>query len=225
MVHGGDSVVDLGVEMVDRDKGLVGEMVALEVTPGALDVIEFGGVSRQPLDGQPGPRGKRSGGGAAGVDRAVVEHQDGWLGRGARRRCELAIEPREQADEVGTALGGAGLDHQAAGGNVERPQQGAPACLPRRRDAEVGATLGPGMGEVGVGQGLELVAEQNPDVAGPRLLPQQPEPQAGPLDRLRVLAAFQAVARPAPGEAPFCRAGCSAVRARSSARPAARSPP
>ena len=61
------------------------------------------------------------------------------------------------------------------------------------------------MGEIGVGQGLGLVAEQNPDGAGPSLLPQQPAPQAGTLGRQRVLPAFQAVARPAPGEAPFGR--------------------
>ena len=85
----------------------------------------------------------------------------------------------------------------------------------RRLDPEVGAPLGPEMGKIGVGQGFRFVGEQEPDVAGPGLLPQQLEPQAGTLDRLGVLAASQAVPRPAPREAPFAAARCSAGRARS----------
>ena len=43
---------------------------------------------------------------------------------------------------------------------------------------KVGAPLGPEMGKIGVGQGFRFVGEQEPDVAGPGLLPQQLEPQA-----------------------------------------------
>ena len=61
------------------------------------------------------------------------------------------------------------------------------------------------MGEVGVGQGFGLVSEQEPDVAGLGLLPQQVETETGARDRLGILAADQGVTWPAPGEAPFCR--------------------
>ena len=88
---------------------------------------------------------------------------------------------------------------------VEGAQDGTLARLPRRLEPQVGTPLGPGMGEVGVGQGFGLVSEQEPDVAGLGLLPQQVETETGARDRLGILAAYQGVAWPAPGEAPFCR--------------------
>ena len=54
-----------------------------------------------------------------------------------------------------------------------------------------------------MGQGLGLVPEQEVDVAGRGLLLQQPEPQAGAVDRARVLPTLEAVPRPAPAVAPF----------------------
>src|SRR4051794_15104668 len=73
-----------------------------------------------------------------------------------------------------------------------------------------GAAFGPGpseigVGEIGVGERLRLVAEQQDDVARRGLLLQQPQAQAGAVDRIGVLPALQRVARPAPGEAPFFR--------------------
>ena len=53
--------------VVERDgvgEGLVGEMMRLEVAPHRLDVVEFGRVFRQPLDGQPVCPGGESGEGA-----------------------------------------------------------------------------------------------------------------------------------------------------------------
>ena len=70
-----DVVEDVGV-----GECLVGEMMGLEVTPDYLDVVEFGGIFRQPLDGQPmGALGEGRQRCLADVDRAVVEHHDDRL--------------------------------------------------------------------------------------------------------------------------------------------------
>ena len=45
--------MDGAVEGVGVSEGLVGEMMGLEIVPDNLDVVEFGGVFRQPLDGEP----------------------------------------------------------------------------------------------------------------------------------------------------------------------------
>jgi hypothetical protein len=77
LVAGVDGGVDGLVERVDILEGLVGEMVRLEVAPDRFDVVEFGGVFRQPLDGEPvGAGGQRGAGELAGVDRPVVLDQD-----------------------------------------------------------------------------------------------------------------------------------------------------
>ena len=49
-----DSTANSSIELLDGLDGLVGEEMALEVAPGALDVIELRGVFKQPPDGQPG---------------------------------------------------------------------------------------------------------------------------------------------------------------------------
>ena len=73
-------MVDALVEDVGISEGLVGEMMGLEVTPDDLDVVEFGCIFRQPLDGEPmGTLGERGPCRLADVDRAVVEHHDDRL--------------------------------------------------------------------------------------------------------------------------------------------------
>src|SRR5215213_897477 len=91
----------------------------LEVAPAALDVVQLGGVFRQPLDGEPGARGKRAGGQLAGVDRPVVEHRDQRPGAfgGAAGGAKLV----EQVDKVGGALGGAGMDEQVPADRIKAP--------------------------------------------------------------------------------------------------------
>ena len=53
--EGVDGLVDGAVEVVGIGEGPVGEVVAFEVAPNRLDVVELGGVAGQPLDGEPGP--------------------------------------------------------------------------------------------------------------------------------------------------------------------------
>ena len=50
--------MDNAVEMIDIGEGLMREEVTLQIGPGSLDVVEFGGIFRQPFDGQPIPRGE-----------------------------------------------------------------------------------------------------------------------------------------------------------------------
>src|SRR3954463_5839873 len=73
LVAGVDGSVDGPIERVDILEGLVGEMVRLEVAPDRFNVVEFGRVFRQPLDGEPmGAGGQGGAGELAGMDRPVV---------------------------------------------------------------------------------------------------------------------------------------------------------
>ena len=202
-VEGEHGMVEGGVEVVHVAERAVGQVVALQVAPGTLDVVQLRRVLREPLDREPGPRGQRLPARLARVDRAVVERQHHRPILAARRRAVVPIEPRQQGDEVGGALGGAGEDDQLAAGMVEHAEERALLRLPRRLDPEVGAASGPAVGEIGVGQRLRLVPEQQVDVASPRLLPQEPEAQSRVVDRPRVLPALERVPRPAPAVAPF----------------------
>src|SRR4051795_4296058 len=58
-VEGVNSPVDGEIELAGVAEGAVGQVVALQVAPGALDVVQLRGVLRQPLDREPGPRGER----------------------------------------------------------------------------------------------------------------------------------------------------------------------
>ena len=69
------------VESVSISKGLMREMMRLEVVPHDLDVVQFGRILGQPLDGKPvRPGGQRRPGELAGVDRTIVLDQYRRLG-------------------------------------------------------------------------------------------------------------------------------------------------
>src|SRR4051794_2890163 len=202
-VEGVNSSMDGEIELDGVAEGAVGQVVALQVAPGALDVVQLRRVLREPLDREPGARGERLPARLARMDRAVVQDQGDRPILAARRRAVVPVEPRQQGDEVAGPLGGAGEDDQLAAGVVEHAEERALLRLPWRLDPEVGAAPGPAVGEIGVGQRLRLVPEQQVDVASPRLLPQEPEAQARVVDRPRVLPALERVPRPAPAVAPF----------------------
>lgn len=159
--------------MIDIGEGLMREEVTFQIAPGPLDVVEFRGIFRQPFDGQPIAR--REGGlrGFAGMDRAVVEHEDDGLVRAARARPVEGIEVAEELDKVAAALGGAAARDQLAGGAVERADDRPLLGLPRRLDAQIAAAFGPGASEIGMGERLRLIAEQQGNVADLRLLLQR----------------------------------------------------
>jgi hypothetical protein len=56
--------------------------------------------------------------------------------------------------------------------------------------------------QIRIGQSLGFVANQEADVASRGLLLQQPEPQAGAIDRSGVLSALEAVSRATPAIPP-----------------------
>ena len=76
MVEAGDSFRDGAGKSVGIGEGAVGELMLLEIAPASFDVVQFGGVFRQPFEGEPGAPGERLCGQLAGVDRPVVENRD-----------------------------------------------------------------------------------------------------------------------------------------------------
>jgi hypothetical protein len=200
--------MDSAVEMIDIGEGLMREEMAFQIAPGSLDVVQFRSVFRQPFDGQPIARSKRGARGLADMDGTVVEYEeDGFVGAAWTRPVDR-VEAADEGDEVATALGGAGIDDQLMSGAVERTDDRPLLGLPRRLDPQIATAFGPDAGEIGMGERLRLVAEQQGDIAGSGLLPQQAQAQAAAVDRIGVLSALQRVPRPAPGEAPLYEALC-----------------
>src|SRR5438270_13393798 len=105
VVEASDSIRDGAGESIGIGEGAVGELMLLEVAPASFDVVQFGGVFGQPVEGEPGALGERLCGQLAGVDRPVVEHRDQGPSSfgGAVGGAKLV----EQGNEVGGALGGA----------------------------------------------------------------------------------------------------------------------
>src|SRR5215469_17162589 len=194
------------IENVRVGKGLVSQMMGLEVAPDNLDVIELRGIFRQPLEGEPvGTFGKRRQCGLADVDRAVVEHKNDGLDRCPGLRAVEAIENLQMSNEVGAALGAGGGHNELALCPIERAHHGDFLRLPGRRHAQVGAAFGPGTGQIRMRQGLALIAEQQHDVAREGLRLAQLEPQTAPIDGVGILTALQRVPRSAKAKPPFFR--------------------
>ncbi len=85
----------------------------------------------------------------AGVDWAVIEYEDDGSPHLARPRSPMPVDLRRQSDEVGAALGSAGLDQKVAPGPVEDTEQGHLGRLPRRGSPQIGALLRPDVREIG----------------------------------------------------------------------------
>ena len=119
-VQGTHGCVDCAVEGVGISEGLMGQMARLEIVPDNLDVVEFGCVFWQPLDGEPvfarldGFKSE-----LADMDRPVVLDQydrfycPSWL------RTEQVVELLEVSDEVAAALGLARMHNQLARDMIE----------------------------------------------------------------------------------------------------------
>jgi hypothetical protein len=112
VVETGDGVRDGAGESVGIGEGAIGELMLLEVAPASLDIVQLGGVFRQPFEGEPGALGERLCRQLAAVDRSVVEHRDQGPGSFAGAVCGADLV--EQVDKIGRALGGAGLHEKAA---------------------------------------------------------------------------------------------------------------
>jgi hypothetical protein len=198
-----DAEGDGGIELVDGSKGLVREEVSFEIPPGALDVVQFGRVFRQPFDGQPWSFVEGRAGQLADMDRPIIEDQDHRLCGPSGGWPIERLEALQQGNEIGAALGSAAMDDQLAGGMIEHAQQRQLARLAGGGHPQVSAALGPGVGQIGMGQRLGLVGRQQHDVAGVGLLLQQLEPEPGAVYGVGILPAVQTVPGPAPSEAVF----------------------
>ena len=201
-----DGVMDGLVEGGEVREGLVGEVMGLEIAPDRLDFIEFGGVFRQPLDGEPVCAGGQGGERAfAGVDRTIVLDQHDRLGLSRGLRSKETVELLQMCDEIAAALGQAGMDDELARDVIERPQHRDLLGLPRRRHTQVRPRLRPGAGEIGMRQRLALIAVEKNNVARFGLLFAQLQAQAHPFHLAFRLTSLQRVPGPPPAELFFAR--------------------
>src|SRR5271166_539031 len=196
LLHG---LVNRVVERFGVGKGLMRQVVRLEIMPDHLDVVEFRRILRQPLDGEPVcAGGKRRHREFARVDRAIVldEHHrlDGLTRSGAIKPVELL----KVGDEVAAALGRAGVDGELPRGVVERTQHRDLPGLSRCRHTQVRPRLCPCACEIGVRQRLALVAIEEDNVASLSLLFAQLQAKADAFDLAGDLASLQRVPRPPP---------------------------
>ena len=195
------------VEGGDVREGLVGEVMGLKIAPDGLDFIEFGGVFRQPLDGEPVCAGGQGGERAfAGVDRTIVLDQHDRLGLSPGLRSKETVELLQMGDEIAAALGRAGMDDELARDVIERPQHRDLLGLPRRRHPQVRPRLRPGAGEIGMRQRLALIAVEKNNVARFGLLFAQLQTQAHPFHLAFRLTSLQRVPGPPPAELFFRKA-------------------
>ena len=193
--------MDCRLEYLGIGKGLMGEMICLEIVPDPFDVVQFRRVLGQPLDGEPmSARGQRCEGELAGVYRTIVFDQhhrfDGLPRLGAVEPVQLL----KMGDKVAAALAPAGVHDELACDVIKPTEQRDLLRLSRCGDPQIGPYLRPGAGEVGVRQRLALVTVEQNDVAGFGLLLTQLQAQADPFDLGRDLAALQRVPRTPPAE-------------------------
>src|SRR3954453_18715874 len=209
VVETGDSVRDGAGESVGVSKGAVGELMLLKIAPASFDIVQFGGVFRQPFEGQPGALGKRLCGQLAGVDRPVVEHRDQGPGSfgGAVGGAELV----EQGDKVGGALGGAGMYEKLTAHRIKGAEHRPLFRLAGRLNTQLGAAPSPAARQIGMRERLGFVKEHQIDCPCSRLGFQIGEVPTAGRHRCCILAPFEGVARPAPGK-PLWRNWCDSHR-------------
>jgi len=198
VVETGDSVRDGAFESVRIGEGAIGELMLLEVAPTSFDFIQFGGVFRQPFEGEPGALGECAGCQLAGVDWPVVEHRHQGPGSfgGAVDRAEVV----EQGNKVGGALGGAGMHEKLTADRIEGAEHRPLFRLTGRLDAQIRSAPGPAARQIGMRERLGFVEEHQIDRARRRPGFQTDKMLAARRDRRCILASFERVARPPPGK-------------------------
>src|SRR5439155_3076212 len=183
--------MDRFVEGIRISERLVGEIVSLKIMPDDLDVVEFGCIFGQPPGGEPmGALGKGRQGGLARMDRAVVEHDDSRLDLRTGLWTIETIENLQMRNEVGAALGWRGGNDQLALLPIKRAHHRDLLRLPRRRHSQVSAALGPGAGQIGMGERFALVAEQEHNITRFGLRLAQLEPQSHAINGIWVLTSL-----------------------------------
>src|SRR4051812_47588466 len=136
--------VDGAVEVIRTVERLMSEVMPLQVAPETLDVVQLRSIVRQPLDGEPvGALGERGAACLAGVDRAVVEDEHDRLEHAAELGPIAPIDLLQESDEVRASFGPAGVNNELALRPVEHPEHRHFRRLARRRNAQIGPSLGP----------------------------------------------------------------------------------
>src|SRR3954447_3753920 len=140
VVETGDSVRDSASESVGIGESTISEIMLLEVAPASLDVIQLWGVFRQPFEGKPRARGKRLCCQLASVDWPVVENRD--QGPGAFGGAVGGAKLVEQGNEVGGALGRAGVNEKTPAERIKGAEHRPLFRLTGGLDAQLGAAPG-----------------------------------------------------------------------------------
>src|SRR4051794_36293164 len=196
--------VDGAVEVIRTVERLMSEVMPLQVAPETLDVVQLRSIVRQPLDREPvGALGERGAACLAGVDRAVVQDQNEGLDCNPELGPIAPIDLLQESAEVRASFGPAGVNNELALRPVEHPEHRHFRRLARRRNAQIGPSLGPDVRQVRMGERFGLVAEEPHDVTGLSLRFEQLPAQARPVHGVGVLPTFQRVAGSPPAEAPF----------------------
>src|SRR4051812_13061327 len=153
--------VDGAVEVIRTVERLMSEVMPLQVAPETLDVVQLRSIFRQPLDGEPvGALGERGAACLAGVDRAVVQDEHEGLDRTPELGPIAPIDLLQESDEVRASFGPAGVNNELALRPVEHPEHRHFRRLARRRNAQIGPSLGPDVRQVRMGERFGLVAEE-----------------------------------------------------------------
>ena len=135
-----DGRMDRLVERGDVGECLMSEVMRLEIMPDDLNVVEFGRVFGQPLNGEPVcPGGECRTRKFTDMDRAIVLDQHDRTGWPPRLGTVELIELFEMRHEVGATFGRAGVDDELARDVIERTQHGHFFGLSRSWHAQIGA--------------------------------------------------------------------------------------
>jgi hypothetical protein len=179
-------------------EGVIGELMLFEVAPALLDIVQLGGVFRQPFEGEPGSLGECACGQLAAVDRPVVEHRD--QGPGALGGAIGGAELVEQGEEVGGALGGAAMHEKAPANRIKGAEHGLFLRLAGGLDAQLGATPSPAARQIRMRERLGFVEKNQSDRARCGLGFQIGKALTARLDRCCILASFEGMARATEGK-------------------------
>ena len=143
------------------------------------------------------------------MDWPVVEHRD--QGPGSFGGAVGGAEPVEQGNEVGGALGGAGMDEQAAVHRIKGAEHRPLFRLTGGLDAQLGAAPGPAAGQIGMRERLGFIEEHQINRARRGLGFQIGKALMAGRDRGCILAPFEGVAWATEGK-PLGRNWCESHR-------------
>ena len=167
VVQGFHGHVDFAIEGFGVGKCLMGQIMRLEIAPDTLDVVELRRIFWQPLDGEPVlARVERRQGDFTDMDRPIILDQHDGCCHAPGLGTKEAIELLQMRNEIGAALGPAGMHDEPARDVIERTHHGCFLGLPRRRHAQIGAAFGPRARQIRMRQRLAFVAIEKNDIAG-----------------------------------------------------------